>query len=661
MAEIKKLFKIPSLPGVRRDGTTLDSDFFNEAQWCRWQRGRPKKMGGFARMTNQLRGPIRSTMVWSRESLNAVYAFSAYGIEMMLVDYNGTGSSIIDRTPASFTTQPHAVWSVATQYDDAVGTTGTVVLAHASDSLVNIDSTATSKPLLGLADGNGAFTEITDAPAVSGGIFSVPPYTCAYSSDGFYAWSDANQPTIWYTSSGNIGDAGADRITGAKIVKGLPLRSGSGPAALIWSLDSVIRKDWLGSTQTFRFTHLSTQSSILSQSGVIEYDGMYFWIGVDRFLMSDGSSVKELPNQMNINWFFDNLNFAQRQKVWAMKIPRFGEIWWFFPYGEADECTNAVIFNVREGAWYDTESARSSGFYSQVFRFPVMSESTPAARAQILNLSSITGTFTAGDSVIGANGAQGILTNVTEQLQDLTLTGVTGTFSADDYVYDSVISAGALQAQVVSFNSGTGAMVVRLTLGTAISTGTLTNATTTGSATISVAGTPYYPAAVALRVQNLTSTQFEAGGLTDSTSSATATIDSLEDLYSIFTHERGHDKIDGDIVEPIPSHFVTSDFGFPTGGPQPNQPEGLNRWTRLVRIEPDFLQDGEMTVEVLGKEFANAPETVSLPYNFDNTTERIDMREQRREIRLKFSSNTVGGNYEMGHPILHLEPGDVRS
>jgi hypothetical protein len=66
-------------------------------------------------------------------------------------------------------------------------------------------------------------------------------------------------------------------------------------------------------------------------------------------------------------------------------------------------------------------------------------------------------------------------------------------------------------------------------------------------------------------------------------------------------------------------------------------------------------------LQVIGKEFANAPELVSLGYNFTGETQRIDLREQRREIKLKFTSNVAGGHYEMGRVLLHLEPGDVRS
>jgi hypothetical protein len=37
------------------------------------------------------------------------------------------------------------------------------------------------------------------------------------------------------------------------------------------------------------------------------------------------------------------------------------------------------------------------------------------------------------------------------------------------------------------------------------------------------------------------------------------------------------------------------------------------------------------------------------------------MREQRREMRIRFSSNTFNGNYETGNILLSVDLGDVRS
>jgi hypothetical protein len=270
---------------------------------------------------------------------------------------------------------------------------------------------------------------------------------------------------------------------------------------------------YVGGAQVFRYDPLSMDSSVLSSNGFVEYDNVYYWPGTDRFLMCDGSKVSEVPNQMNLNWFFDNLNYEQRQKVWGTKVTRFGEIWWFYPRGTATECTDAIILNLREKTWYDTGLARGCGVSSQTFRYPVMA-------------------------------------------------GNTSNYKGD---------------------------------------------------------------------------------------------------YSVYVHEAGVNAVEAGQENALYSMFETSDFGYPTGGAAQESKQGVNRWTRLIRVEPDFVQTGDMDLTVVGEEFAQAPTTTSTQYTFNPTTGKIDLREQKRGIRLRFESNTVGGDYEMGKVILHTEPGDVRS
>jgi hypothetical protein len=586
--EEKVVYQFSTRAGIQRDGTDLDANFFNDGQHVRFQRNRPKKMGGYKAISNALTGPIRAAYVWSRQTLNSIFCFSPTKIQMVYADSNAAGANLYDRTPVTrvltmtailsgtapnlgnlvtggtstatgivakitgtspaltlticymsttpftgggevltfssggttigtatgsgytstaFATDTNYTWQVDSMYDAAANSNKTILIAHAAPSLTSIDNGTATPVYIGDISATAALE--STGQTVSGGLVSCPPYLVLYGSDGLVQWSNANEPLNFST-----GDAGTARATGAKIVKGLPVRgSGQAPSALFWSLDSVIKMNYIGGSAVFRFDPISSQSSILSSNSVIEYDGVFYWAGVDRFLAFTGA-VKELPNTQNLNYFYDNLNYEQRQKVWAMKIPRYGEIWWFYPADGATECNRAVIFNVGLATWYDTALSRSSGYYSQVFRYPVMTGNT-------------------ADPVTG--------------------------------------------------------------------------------------------------------------------------------FYTAWAHEYGHDMVTGEMQTAVQSYFETSDFGLPTGGPVNEALQGQNRWTRVTRVEPDFLQTGDMTCQVTGYEFAHGEYKVSAPYPFSPTTAKIDMREQRREVRLRFESNTVGGNFEMGKVLLHLEPGDVRS
>jgi hypothetical protein len=131
-------------------------------------------------------------------------------------------------------------------------------------------------------------------------------------------------------------------------------------------------------------------------------------------------------------------------------------------------------------------------------------------------------------------------------------------------------------------------------------------------------------------------------------------------LIEIFQHEIGTDEISGQNVRAISSYFETNDLGWVSGGPSQPAADGVNRWLRLERVEPDFIQSGDMTLEVVGPAFAQGPDKVSDPYVFGPTTGKIDMREQRRELRLRFTSDVAGGNYQLGKVLLSADVGDVR-
>jgi hypothetical protein len=134
----------------------------------------------------------------------------------------------------------------------------------------------------------------------------------------------------------------------------------------------------------------------------------------------------------------------------------------------------------------------------------------------------------------------------------------------------------------------------------------------------------------------------------------------MSQFYTLWQHETGTDQIYTDQVTAINSYFETPSLGTGTGLVGAVQQPGDNVWTRCERVEPDFVQSGEMSVIVTGKGYADDNDITSDPYTFDPTTLKVDMREQRREMRLRFQSNVTGGNYFMGRVILSIDTGDVR-
>ena len=368
------IFPLISRAGVKRDGTLFDGQFYNDALWCRFQRGQPRKMGGYRQISDQLSGPISEVFVSSRNGLATIHSGAPSNLERLQVDQFGNATGVTDRTPAAgFVASANNLWQFDAMYD--ANSTSMRIIAHAAPNAAAIDQETSANIFLGDLNSTAALVNITgsnDVPAVSGGIVVAFPYLLAFSDNGFVTWSGPNLPADFRTASGGGGPTG-QRVTSSKIVRGLVNRGAptNAPSALLWSLDSLVRASFIGGAPVFRFDTISDQSSILSSNSAIEYDGLYYWAGVDRFLFYNGV-VQELPNQMNINFFFDNLNFAQRQAVCVHKVPRFGEIWWCFPYGSSLVPNWAVIYNVREQTWYDTplpDGGRAAAYFARQKRW----------------------------------------------------------------------------------------------------------------------------------------------------------------------------------------------------------------------------------------------------------------------------------------------------
>lgn len=373
MAESYQLFPLRSLPGIKKDGTETEGNYWNDGKWTRFYRGLPRSISGYRSMTEEYPGPSRGLFV----NLNGtgyldIFSGSADALTVGQFTTDGFGGGTIDITPAGFVGSPDNVWQLDSFYN-ANGGGEISLIAHAAPNLSNIanniarpiyygDITLTV-PLLAAEDDTGAIFE------VSGGILSMNPYVVAYGSLGLVAWSNVNDPSVFPLNQ-------QANPTPTKIVKGLLIRGGSAsPSCLLWSLDSVIQMSFVGGDVVFSFQTLSDQSSVLSSSAFVEMDGIYYWPGIDRFLTFNGV-LRELPNEMNLDFFYNNLNFSERQKVFGYKIPRWGEIWWPFPMGTATECNHAVIYNVRENTWYDTplpSDGRSAAYFAQSWQYPVLS------------------------------------------------------------------------------------------------------------------------------------------------------------------------------------------------------------------------------------------------------------------------------------------------
>lgn len=377
-------------PGIQRDGTRFDGNRCIDGQWCRWRLGKPRKMGGFQLITDALNGVPRRIHMFYNGDVTIIHIGTTNGIQQVTIDRNGNQVSMYDRTPAGFDGGPTVGWTLDAVFDTVSGQVQ--LIGHAIADVAFLANATQLTPFIGQIDSTSMLVPFSvpdntfggewTLPQVSGGIVGVQPYIFDFSSAGLVQWCAPNLPLTLGVIGGTSG-AGQARISAQKIVAGASLRGGgaNSPAALFWSLSEVISATFIGGTNVWAFNTVSPSSSILSTDCVIEYDGLFFWAGIDRFMVYNGTVV-EIPNQQNQDWFFDNINWEYAAKCAAFKIPRYGEIWWVAPLFGATEPSHAVIYNLRENVFYDTVlpgGGRSCGYQAQGFRYPVMGEPASAS------------------------------------------------------------------------------------------------------------------------------------------------------------------------------------------------------------------------------------------------------------------------------------------
>ncbi len=360
-----------SQPGIIRDGSVLSRKCYTDGEWMRFYQRRPHKMRGFKQLVSNLQGNARALGIFNNQGLSYVHAGTDAGLfRMSITVATGAASTMQSRTPAGLITTANTNWQLDTVYNSVGATTS--IFAHPSDNVADISQDADTAVYYGDVLTTDPLQPIPLGITSSGGICAVNPYLFLYGHDGIVQWSVPGSP-LDFANTGS----GSSRPTATKIVRGLPLRGQAGPAIILWSLDSLITGQFVGTPTWFQFTSVTTNGSILSSNGVIEHNGIYYWATTSGFSMFNGV-MRDIPNDFNKQWFLDNLNMAQRQKVFAFKVPRWNEIWWCFPYGSATEPTHAVVLNMSDPSapfWYDTilpNGGRTAGYYNVVYNYPLM-------------------------------------------------------------------------------------------------------------------------------------------------------------------------------------------------------------------------------------------------------------------------------------------------
>jgi hypothetical protein len=179
------------------------------------------------------------------------------------------------------------------------------------------------------------------------------------------SWCDQENNTVWTPSATN--QAGDFEINSVGSIKcGKRVRG----INLIFTDVDVHVATYIGLPYVYSFEKAGSGCGVISSQAVAAIDTAAIWMSKSGFWVYDGY-VKPLVSDVG-DYIFQNINYNQSSKVYAVHNSKYGEIIWFYPSSASNENDSYVVYNYREGHWAIGSLARTAGTDRGVFTNPLM-------------------------------------------------------------------------------------------------------------------------------------------------------------------------------------------------------------------------------------------------------------------------------------------------
>lgn len=372
-------------PGIVKLGTEYQSSGrWTDGNLVRWVEGQMRPVGGWRSLTGgagpaefSLTGKARGSHAWKT---NSAVPYMAIGTHSKLYIY--TGSDVFDVTPAALAsgladTTSYSGYSVGPYGRGAYGVPRTTAGATALATTWALDNFG--QYLLAVNSSDGRLCEWTGNVAVaaaavtaSAGVLPTGNKSVFVTEERFamllgaggnprkVQWSDQENYTDWeITATKQAGDFELQTVGTLRV--GRRVRG----ANLLLTDTDVHVGQYVGPPLIYGFERVGTGCGVVSPQACAVTDGLAVWMSWGSFYAYDGA-VRPLPCSVS-EYVFGDLNYSQIEKVFAVRVPVYREIWWFYPSSGSTENDRYVAYNYVENTWAIGQCGRTTGVPRGVF------------------------------------------------------------------------------------------------------------------------------------------------------------------------------------------------------------------------------------------------------------------------------------------------------
>lgn len=606
----EKVFQLYTKPGIKRDGTNFDSDEYTEGEWCRFNRGRPRKVRGFSEITPNAKAICRGGFLSSRTGKNLIAFGWSGGIQSIQQQKIIGGAGVTDYSlPSQFVVDPNNSWT----FDAVVDVSGSgrplQLLAHASPNLFyldedtntnvfygNLGNTTTTMNILKdvtILEASNTVSVTTSLATVAGNPFSLTGTSVPFLAVFTNSTDNPLRSTAFFAATALYN--GTNTLITAN--SGVTFPIGTGAARVARRIETPIKVS----------------------GGVVQLHPFTFVYGNDGLLWNNDATTKDNPLEAWETGAANQTNVSSTKIVAGLPIRG----------GSASP----------SGLFWSLDSLIRVSWTGQAFRYDVVS-------ADVTIMSSKTPVEVDGvyywigtDRFYVYNGVVQELPN--DKSINYFFDGLTYEFRQKIWglpvkrwgeIWWFYPRDGASECNDVLIYNYREKLWYDLgkARGCRRSFG------------LSSRIDPY-PVMMGNELQD----KIDGGG-------------NVFQTTSVWQHETGLDEVSTQGVAPIRSYIETSDLSWSAGGPSGRAITADPYSTRITRIEPDFNLKGTLKFTIKGRKYPQDTDYVSTEYIIDSTTSKVDMREQRRLLRLAWEVDDIGGDFELGRMLVHAEPGDLR-